>query len=88
MLTLLSFKADWCTPCQAMQPIMDTLKQELKGKIIFTDIDIDSNPQTRVDYQIRSIPAFVLIENQKEVARRIGSGSLNEIKDWINEYRA
>lgn len=88
MLTLLRFHATWCGPCKALEPTMDQLKIELKDYVKFADIDIESNPQLRVDYGIRSIPAIVLTEDGKEVARRTGGASYTDLLDWINEHRA
>lgn len=85
MLTLMQFKAEWCGPCKAMQPTVEKLKED-EGLIISV-VDIDNNPQVRLDYQIRSIPAFVLIKDRVEVARKIGSASLSDMQEWINEFR-
>lgn len=87
MLTLLKFKAEWCGPCKAMLPTMDAIKEEFKDTVIVSDVDIDDNPQLRVEYHIRSIPAFVLIKDRKEIARSVGSKTLSEMKDWLNESR-
>lgn len=83
MLTLMKFYADWCGPCKAMQPTMDKIKEEFADDVIFTDVNIDDNPQTRLDYSIRSIPAFVLLENGEEVERQVGSMTYASMKDWL-----
>lgn len=88
MLTLMKFYADWCGPCSAMLPTMENLKEEFKDQVIFSDINIEDNPQVRLDYQIRSIPAFILLKDRKEVARKIGSANLSDMQEWIEEYRA
>jgi len=68
-------------------PTMDQLKIDLEDEIKFTDVDIDNNPQLRADYHIRSIPAFVLIKDKQEVARKTGSAGLGELKEWLDESR-
>lgn len=83
MKTLLKFYADWCGPCKAVAPTIDKLAEELKDQIIVQPVNIDDNPQVRADYGIRSIPAFVLVEDGKEIARRQGGGSYSEMKGWI-----
>ena len=87
MLTLLKFKAEWCAPCKAMLPAMETIKEEFKDTMIVSDVDIDDNPQLRLDFHIRSIPAFVLVKDGKEISRSIGSKTIGELRDWLNESR-
>lgn len=86
MLTLLKFYADWCGPCKAMTPVVEQLDAE-DDNLIVTNINIDDNPQVRADYHIRSIPAFVLLKDRQEVARRTGSATLTELKKWVDESR-
>lgn len=85
MHTLLKFYADWCGPCTAMQPVMDQLKTDMAETVIVANINIDDNPQSRLDYHVRSIPCYVLLEDGKEISRKTGSATLSEMKEWINE---
>lgn len=85
MLTLMQFKASWCGPCNAMEPTMEKLKED--SSIIVSVVDIEDNPQVRLDYQIRSIPVFVLIKDRVEIARKVGSASLSDMQEWLNEFR-
>jgi thioredoxin len=84
MRTLIKFYADWCNPCKAMLPTMDKIKEEFEGELKFVDINIDDNPQERANYNIRSIPAFVLIEDGKEIARNIGSMTYSQLEDFLD----
>ena len=88
MLTIIRFYADWCGPCNAMLSTMNEIKEFYKDEVIFTDVNIDDNPQLRVEHQIRSIPAFLLFKDRTEVSRKIGSATLSELKEFIDEHRA
>ena len=86
MLTLLKFKADWCGPCKAMTPVINKLMEENKD-VIFQEVDIDNDPQLRAEYAIRSIPSFVVLKDRKEINRKVGSGTLSEMKEFLDECR-
>ena len=58
---LVDFWAEWCGPCKAIAPVVDELAEEYEGKVKFTKLDVDSNPQTPMSYGIRGIPALLLI---------------------------
>ena len=85
MITLLKFYADWCGPCKAMTPTMDRIKEEYKDEVVFSDINIDDNPQTRLDYGIRSIPAFVLLKDREELSRQTGSQTVSQLAEWLDD---
>lgn len=85
MITIIKFYADWCGPCKALQPTWDKIKEEFAESVIFQDVNIDDNPQTRADYNVRSIPAFVMIKDRQEIARRQGGGTFSELEDWVIE---
>ena len=63
------FSAPWCTYCNIMK---DNLTEEdLEGVEI---LNVDEHPNLKEKYGIRTIPAFVkLDEDGEEVDRRIGS---------------
>ena len=42
---LVAFWADWCAPCKMLAPIVNELAEEYDGRIKFTKLDVDSNPQ-------------------------------------------
>jgi len=85
-LTLLKFWAPWCRPCQNMAPIIEKIDAE-DDLLIVQNVNIDDNPNVRQEYNIRSIPAFVLVKDRKEIARKVGSGTYSEMKEFINEHR-
>jgi len=84
MLTLLKFEASWCAPCKAMNAIVDQIKAD-NDQLIVTRIDVDENPQERINYNVRSIPTFVLVKEGKEISRKTGQLSVSAMKDWIEE---
>jgi thioredoxin 1 len=47
-------------------------------------IDVDTQKQYTTDFEVRSVPTVILVENGKEVRRFTGVKSLNEI---LNFYK-
>ncbi|MBB6499087.1 thioredoxin family protein [Pedobacter cryoconitis] len=70
--TLLQFYADWCQPCKMMMPIVESIKQKQSDWLIIRQIDVDKAQAVASEYHIRSIPAFVVLRNDKEVWRKVG----------------
>ena len=71
MKTFLDFYADWCPPCKAMGPTIDTLETENK-EVSFKKIDIEKEQDLSRKYGVMSIPTYVIEEDGKELARFTG----------------
>lgn len=80
---MIKFGAPWCGPCRAMAPILE----ELKSKIDIQDIDVDEvDPIVLTNYKIRNIPVLVLLKDNKEVWRHVGSISKADLEKEIEKY--
>jgi len=68
MKQYLYFSAPWCGPCRMLGPIMS----EVNNTIPVQKVNIDEDSATAQQYNVRSIPTVVLLENGQEVKRMIG----------------
>ena len=80
MKQVLYFSAPWCGPCRAFKPLMESLQIEMS----ITFIDVDSSPQTAQQYNVRSVPTTIVLENGVEKRRLIGAKSKDEIRSAYN----
>lgn len=69
---LVDFYADWCGPCKAMAPVVETLAEELAGKAKVGKINTDENQDIAMEYGVMSIPTFLVFKGQKVVKKMIG----------------
>lgn len=70
-MKILHFTAEWCGPCQMMKPMINKVLTEYPD-IEYVPIDIDENNQIAVDYQIMSLPTFIVFQNEEQTARFSG----------------
>ena len=70
---LVDFWAEWCAPCKMVAPVLDDLAEEYDGKIKFTKVDVDTNPQTAMKYGIRSIPTLLVFKGGSPVDQVVGA---------------
>jgi thioredoxin 1 len=47
-------------------------------------IDIDEDQEKAIEYQVRSVPTLVMVENDTEVKRNVGLISTKQLEDWAN----
>ena len=69
---LVDFWAEWCAPCRALAPIMESLSQDYDGRAKIAKLDVDSNQQIAMQFGIRSIPTVMLFDKGQVVDSLIG----------------
>ena len=69
---LVDFWASWCGPCMMMAPVLEDLDKAYPDlKVVKVNVDAVQAPA--VQYQIDSIPAFLLFENGKVIRKAVGA---------------
>lgn len=84
--TLVDFWAPWCGPCRLISPIVEELSEELAGKMKFTKMDVDENPEQAMKYQIQSIPNLKIFKAGMIVDEIIGAAPKEQIKSVLGKY--
>jgi thiol-disulfide isomerase/thioredoxin len=77
---LAAFTATWCGPCQRAKPIVDQI--EKAGLADVVRVDIDKQPDTARQYQVSSVPTFILYRVGKEVLR---THDIGKVKRALHE---
>ena len=82
MKHILYFTADWCNPCKQTRPIVEELNREqIMAK--FFIIDVDHEIEMAQDFEVRSIPTFVLIKDNVEIYRVTGAQTRQQLEELI-----
>ena len=82
---LVDFYADWCGPCKMISPIVDSLSEELAGKVKFCKLNIDENTEIATKYSVMSIPTLIVFKDGTQAAKTIGLGSKEALSDMIQK---
>ena len=82
---VVDFWAEWCGPCKVLGPIIDDVAPEFEGKVRFTKINIDENPNTAPKYGIRGIPTIMIFKNGDLAATNVGVLTKSELTNFLNE---
>lgn len=87
MKRILKFEAEWCGQCKVLTPI---LKRVLENHtdITLTTVDIETEEETTLKYNIRNLPTLIFIKDSIEVGRTSGVLTANVLEDKIKEFYA
>ena len=75
------FTASWCGPCKSITPHIQKLS-ESSTNVDFYKIDIDDNQELAEEYDVQSVPTFIMFEN-KSVAERVLGANAQKIEQMI-----
>jgi thioredoxin 1 len=69
---LVDFTATWCGPCKMLEPVVKQLAIDLSGKLEVVKLDIDSNQNLTMQFQVMGVPTLILFKGGKPVERMTG----------------
>ena len=82
---LVDYWAEWCGPCKMIAPILDEIADEYGDRIKVAKMDIDSNPMTPQQYNIRGIPTLMIFRDGKVQAMKVGAMTKGQLKAFVEE---
>jgi len=81
---LVDFWAAWCGPCKMIAPLVDQISEEYAGKIKVCKMDVDSNPETSVKFNVRGIPTLLIFKNGNIEATKVGALSKAQLVEFVD----
>ncbi len=83
---IVKFGAEWCGPCQAMEPELDLVERNLKDRVRVVRIDVDQRPELVRHYQISGIPRTFVMLHGKIVADEVGALRAEKLESMVLSY--
>lgn len=84
---LVDFFAEWCGPCKAAAPVLDSLSGEYAEKATIVKVDVDHNQELAATYGVMSIPTVILFKDGKEIDRQIGFAGEEGYRKMLDNVR-
>jgi len=84
-LVLVDFWAAWCGPCRAIAPTVEAIANKYQGTVKVAKMDVDTNPITPSNYDVRGIPALLFFHNGYFAKSIVGYVDQTEIEEAITK---
>lgn len=82
--TVVDFWSSRCPPCHVMGGLLDEIGPDYIGRVNIFKLNVDQNPRTTAQYQIRSIPTIILFRQGRAVDTIVGLLPLNPLRDKLD----
>ena len=80
-MQIIDFYAQWCGQCKKIMPIIDELSKEYN----VLKVDVETDRDMAVKYNINSLPTILFVKDNKEIGRISGIKNKKMIMDKVNE---
>jgi thioredoxin 1 len=67
---LVDFYADWCGPCDMLEPTVEAVAAESQAAV--AEVDIDAHQGIAQQYQVRGVPTLLLFVDGEPTERMVG----------------
>ncbi|UPV76383.1 thioredoxin (plasmid) [Halorussus limi] len=69
-VTLVDFYADWCGPCNMLEPTVEAIARDTDAAV--AKVDIDEHQGLAAQYGVRSVPTLLLFADGEQVEQIVG----------------
>ncbi|MFD1562323.1 thioredoxin [Haloarchaeobius amylolyticus] len=83
-VVLVDFYADWCGPCQMLEPVVETIAAETDAAV--AKVDIDANQQLAAQYNVRGVPTLVLFSDGQPAEQLVGMQQEGQLRSLVGKY--
>ncbi len=80
---VVEFWAAWCGPCRYLNPIIEELEKEYKGRVLFIKVDIDVHLALTAYFSVTAVPTVYIIEDKTVRAAMPGVRNKRDYVDVI-----
>ena len=81
---VVQFSAAWCGPCKTLTKQIESAKDRLKD-VTIVKVDIDEEVNLAKGLGIKSVPTMILFSFGKEIDRKVGGRSIDDIISFANQ---
>ena len=85
-IVLVDFYADWCGPCQMMEPTIESIAAETGAAVVKVDVDVHQS--LAGEYGVQGIPTLLMFAGGDLAERMVGAQTEGALTDAIAKHTA
>lgn len=77
--------ASWCGPCRQMEPMVEELSHEWKGRAVVGKLNADENYESVSRFGVQGIPAFLFFKDGQYAGKVVGARPKRDFNDVLQQ---
>jgi putative thioredoxin len=82
---VVDFWADWCGPCHALAPVLESAVAERGDDVVLVKVDVDANQDLARRFGVSGIPAVKGFRDGRVVKEFVGALSPTAVSAWLDD---
>jgi thioredoxin 2 len=82
---LVDFWSETCPHCRQLNPEFEKAAAAARGDVKFTKVSAQAAMELLTRYGVQAVPTMVLFRSGKEIARREGATTSEDILAWLEQ---
>jgi thioredoxin 1 len=83
-LVVVELFTEWCPPCKALAPIIQSLAEELSGEVRFFTVDAEAELELARRYEVMAYPTLLAFRDGVLVARLVGARGKRHLAEELH----
>jgi len=83
-VVLVDFYADWCGPCQMMEPTIEALAEDTAAAAL--KVDVDQFQALASQHGVQGIPTLLVYADGEQAERMVGAQTGDALEATLTEY--
>jgi thioredoxin 1 len=86
-LVMLDIWAPWCPPCRSMEPVLESLQEDIKDWVEIVKLDASVEMDQVQELGVTSLPTFLVYKNGQIVDSTVGATSKLNLLNLLSKFK-
>ncbi|WP_226021312.1 thioredoxin [Halomicrobium salinisoli] len=83
-VVLVDFYADWCGPCQMLEPVVEDVAAETVATV--AKVDVDEHQSLAGQFGVQGVPTLFLYVDGERAERMVGAQDADRLRSLVESY--
>ena len=83
-VVLVDFYADWCGPCQMLEPVVESIAAETAATV--AKVDVDAHQGLAREYGVQGVPTLFLFADGQPAERLVGMQDESRLRSLVEQH--